>query len=131
MLFFFKAIAIGYENRFSVKRGAPFPVRFSVKRSSVFCSISKNEAICSFYKKVPAPFHIQKLPYGCSPASILIPQVYRFLAIQLTDVLLAPKFARKALATSKEDVQVHWLGDRLCFGVGLGRGVAEGANTTQ
>ena len=38
-------------------------------------------------------------------------------------VLLAPKFARRPLATSKEDVQVHWLG--------LGRGVAEGANTTQ
>jgi hypothetical protein len=43
-----------------------------------------------------------------------------------------PKFARKALATSKEGAQVHWLGGRLCFGVGLGRrGVAEGANTTQ
>jgi hypothetical protein len=33
-------------------------------------------------------------------------------------VLSASKFARKALATSKEDVQVHWLGGRLCFGGG-------------
>jgi hypothetical protein len=42
------------------------------------------------------------------------------------------KFARKALATSKEGVQVHCLGGRLCFGGGrLGRGVAGGANTTQ
>ena len=46
-------------------------------------------------------------------------------------VLLASKFARKALATSKGDIQAHWLGGRLCFGVGLGRGVAEGAITTQ
>ena len=46
-------------------------------------------------------------------------------------VLSVSKFARKALATSKEGVQVHWLGGGLCFGVGLGRGVAEGANTTQ
>ena len=30
----------------------------------------------------------------------------------------ASKFARRSLATSKENVQVHWLG--------LGRGVAEG-----
>jgi hypothetical protein len=37
-------------------------------------------------------------------------------------VLLASKFARKAFATSKEDVQVHWLGVRLCFGGGLGGG---------
>ena len=48
-------------------------------------------------------------------------------------VLSVSKFAWKALAlaTSKEGVQVHWLGGRLCFGGGLGRGVAEGANTTQ
>jgi hypothetical protein len=46
-------------------------------------------------------------------------------------VLSASKFARNTLATSKEDVQVHWLGGRLCFGGGLGRGIAEGANTTQ
>ena len=46
-------------------------------------------------------------------------------------VLSVPKFAQKALATSKEGTQVHWLGGRLCFGGGLGRGVAEGANTTQ
>jgi hypothetical protein len=46
-------------------------------------------------------------------------------------VLSISKFARKALATSKEGVQVHWLGGRLCFGGGLGGGVAEGANTTQ
>ena len=29
-------------------------------------------------------------------------------------VLLAANFARRALATSKEGVQVHWLGGRLC-----------------
>jgi hypothetical protein len=48
-------------------------------------------------------------------------------------VLSVSKFAQKALATSKEGVQVHWLGGRLCFGVGFGGGggVAEGANTTQ
>jgi hypothetical protein len=46
-------------------------------------------------------------------------------------VLLAAKFARRALATSKGGVEVHWLGGWLCFGGGLGRGVAEGANTTQ
>ena len=34
-------------------------------------------------------------------------------------VLSVSKFARKALATSKEGVQVHWLGGRLCFGGGF------------
>ena len=38
-------------------------------------------------------------------------------------VLSVSKFARKALATSKEGVQVHWLGGRLCFvGAGWGGG---------
>jgi hypothetical protein len=49
---------------------APFSVRFSVKRSSVSCfSKSKNKALCSFHKEVPAPFRIQKLLDGCSPTS--------------------------------------------------------------
>jgi hypothetical protein len=46
-------------------------------------------------------------------------------------VISVSKFARNALATSKEGVQVHWLGGRLCFGGGLEMGVTEGANTTQ
>jgi hypothetical protein len=37
-------------------------------------------------------------------------------------VLSVSKFARKALATSKEGAQVHWLGGRLCFGGGFGGG---------
>ena len=46
------------------------------------------------------------------------------VALMVSPVVpLASKFARRPLATSKEDVQVHWLG--------LGRGVAEGANTVQ
>ena len=54
------------------------------------------------------------------------------VALMVSPVVpLASKFARRPLATSKEDVQVHWLGGRLCFGGGLGRGVAGGANTTQ
>ena len=47
-----------------------FSVRFSVKWSSVSCfSKSKNKALCSFHKEVPAPFRIQKLLDGCSPTS--------------------------------------------------------------
>jgi hypothetical protein len=49
-------------------------------------------------------------------------------------VLSVSKFARKALATSKEGAQVHWLGVVGCvLGSGWvgGGGVAEGAGATQ
>ena len=72
----------------------------------------------------------QQLRHGlcCAHPPLALARVARMVSLA---VLSGANFARRALATSKEGVQVHWLGGRLCFGGGLGRGVAEGANTTQ
>jgi hypothetical protein len=53
---------------------------------------------------------------GCAVLTPPLPPARVVHMVNSPAVTLASKFARKALVTSKEGAQVHWLGGRLCFG---------------
>ena len=84
-----------------------------------FFSEKRIGGVCSYVHCLRARKVLrQQLRHGvCCVHSLALPPA-RITHVVSPGVLSVSKFARKALATSKEGVQVHWLGGRLCFGGG-------------